>query len=253
MDGEIKRFIQVWTSAITCLCYCYYITPRIPSGLLRLLSLLPIFYLFIVLPLNLSSTNLGGFTAFLLVWLTNFKLLLFSFDQGPLSPPPPKLFHFISIACLPIKIKQEDENKSHETTKSTTVNPPIPRRVLLGIKFVLLGFIIYAYNYKQYLHQNIILVLYCCHVYLQLEITLAICAAPIRAILGFELEPQFNEPYLATSLQDFWGRRWNLMVTGILRPTIYAPIRRVSTHLIGSTWAPLPAVIAVFVVSGLDA
>lgn len=27
--------------------------------------------------------------------------------------------------------------------------------------------------------------------------------------LGGDLEPQANEPYLATSLKDFWGRRWN--------------------------------------------
>ncbi|KAJ6779053.1 LONG-CHAIN-ALCOHOL O-FATTY-ACYLTRANSFERASE 3-RELATED [Salix koriyanagi] len=33
----------------------------------------------------------------------------------------------------------------------------------------------------------------------------------VRILSGLELEPQFNDPYLSTSLQDFWGRRWNLM------------------------------------------
>lgn len=37
----------------------------------------------------------------------------------------------------------------------------------------------------------------------------------------------FDEPYLATSLQDFWGRRWNLMVSSIFRSAIYAPTRDV--------------------------
>ncbi|XP_044495204.1 probable long-chain-alcohol O-fatty-acyltransferase 7 [Mangifera indica] len=45
--------------------------------------------------------------------------------------------------------------------------------------------------------------------------------------------------------------RWNLVVTSILRSTVYTPIRRVSNHLIGRTLAPLPAVIAAFVVLGL--
>ncbi|XP_044495194.1 probable long-chain-alcohol O-fatty-acyltransferase 1 [Mangifera indica] len=166
-----------------------------------------------------------------------------------LSPPPSKLFYLISLACLPIKIKQEDEEKSQETPKSTTISPPLPRPVLLGINLALLDFITCVYSYKNYLHQNVLLVLYCCHVYRQLEITLAICAAPIRAIFGFELEPQFDGPHRAASLQDFWSCRWNLMVTSILRSTIYTVTRRVSTHLIGRTWAPLPTVIAVFVVS----
>ncbi|KAJ4725193.1 acyl-CoA--sterol O-acyltransferase 1-like [Melia azedarach] len=266
MDGEneINNFVQVWVLAITCLSYCYYIASRIPAGFSRLLSLLPIIYVFSILPLKLTTIHLGGFTAFLLVWLANFKLLLYAFDQGPLSPPPPKLFHFISIACLPIKIKQEppanciDEpfkTQSHQIKKQkpekSCPNPPIPRSILLPIKLVLLFMIFHAYTYKQYLHENVLLVLYCCHTYLQLEITLAVCAAPARAIFGFELEPQFNEPYLATSLQDFWGRRWNLMVTSILRPTVYNPIRNIFTRIIGRTWAQIPAVIAAFAVSGL--
>ncbi|TYI85324.1 hypothetical protein E1A91_D05G432600v1 [Gossypium mustelinum] len=93
--------------------------------------------------------------------------------------------------------------------------------------------------------------MYCVHIYIELELILALAATLARAMFGFEFEPQFNEPYLATSLQDFWGRRWNLMVTSILRPTVYYPIRRISTRLLGSRWASLPAIVVVFVVSGL--
>ncbi|KAJ6429979.1 hypothetical protein OIU84_021400 [Salix udensis] len=65
-----------------------------------------------------------------------------------------------------------------------------------------------------------------------------------------ELEPPSNEPYLSTSLQDFWGRRWNLMVTNLLRHTVYKPVRSSLGSLLGQ-WAPLPAVAASFLVSGL--
>ncbi|GLT66607.1 hypothetical protein SLA2020_389640 [Shorea laevis] len=41
------------------------------------------------------------------------------------------------------------------------------------------------------------------------------------------------------------------MVTSILRPTVYKPIRRISTRIVGPRWALLPAVIAAFLVSGL--
>ncbi|XWS11281.1 hypothetical protein CRYUN_Cryun38cG0070700 [Craigia yunnanensis] len=96
-----------------------------------------------------------------------------------------------------------------------------------------------------------VLTLYCSHIYLELEIALALWATPARVLLGFELEPHFNEPYLATSLQDFWGSRWNLMVTRILHPAVYKPIRRISTRIMGPKWASLPAVLGAFAVSGL--
>ncbi|GJY69403.1 hypothetical protein Tco_0472385 [Tanacetum coccineum] len=47
-------------------------------------------------------------------------------------------------------------------------------------------------------------------------------------VLGVDLDLPSNEPYLATSLQDFWGRRWNL-----------------------TDWAPFSAFMASFLVSGL--
>lgn len=84
-----------------------------------------------------------------------------------------------------------------------------------------------------------------------LEIMFAMVAALARATVGSKLEPQFDEPYLSTSLQDFWGRRWNIMVTSILRPTVYSPALRVWTRVLGRKWAPLPATFVTFMVSAV--
>ncbi|GJZ23792.1 long-chain-alcohol O-fatty-acyltransferase-like protein [Tanacetum coccineum] len=87
---------------------------------------------------------------------------------------------------------------------------------------------------------------------LGVELVLAITAYLTMFLkLGFEIEPQFNEPYLATSLQDFWGRRWNLMVSRILRPTVYDPVREITSPLIGKQYSQLPAIFLTFLVSGL--
>ncbi|KAL5548509.1 hypothetical protein UlMin_003740 [Ulmus minor] len=256
MDREIESFIKVWIIAITSFCYCYYIASRFPKGVLRFISLLPIF-LFIILHLDLHSIHLGGPTIFFLVWLGNFKLLLFSFDQGPLSSShQTNLFHFISIACLPIRIKQnppqittKTKNPSHQNPQKshprTQISSRVPKSVLLILKISTLALIITLYQYRPYLHQYTILALYCLHMYLGIELVLALIAIPAQTLFGLKIEPQFDEPYLSTSLQDFWGRRWNLMVTSILRPTTYDPIRRLSTHLIGSKFASLPAIVAI--------
>ncbi|KAJ4950340.1 hypothetical protein NE237_027172 [Protea cynaroides] len=252
MEDEIKSFIHVWVAAITSLFYCYFIAAKIPNGKLRFLSLLPVFYLFILLPFKLSSFHLGAPTFFYLTWLANFKLLLFSFDQPPLSlstKPTPSLLHFISIASLPIKIKQHPNSNPSQILK-TKENPYLSPLILV-CKALFFALVIRIYEYKTQLHPIVLLALYCCHTYLGLEIFLAIGASLARAFLGQELEPQFDEPYLSTSLQDFWGRRWNLMVTSILRPTVYNPIRSISTSILGRKWALLPAMLATFLVSGL--
>ncbi|KAF2577336.1 hypothetical protein F2Q68_00000986 [Brassica cretica] len=72
----------------------------------------------------------------------------------------------------------------------------------------------------------------------------------VFVIFGCDLEPHSNEPYLATSLQDFWGRRWNLMVPGILRQAVYTPIRQVSKRKLNSVLSLFLGFLVTFVVSG---
>lgn len=84
------------------------------------------------------------------------------------------------------------------------------------------------------------------------ELVLAMGAAQGHTLLQVEFKPQFDEPYLSASLQDFWDNRWNLMVTSIFCPIVYDPVRSMSKHAkIPRKWAPLPAVLATFFVSGL--
>ncbi|KAK4386931.1 Long-chain-alcohol O-fatty-acyltransferase [Sesamum angolense] len=240
VDPEFQALTQIWLTAIVSLIFCHQIAARIPTGASRLVSVLPVIYLFTTLPLRLSSIHLGAPTIFYLVWLGNFKLLLLSFNQGPLSATA--FLRFISVGLLPIKSKQTPSPESSSDHK---------RPFLLLLKCGLLAVIVASYKYREFLHPYLIMALYCCHVYLGVELILAITALPAKA-LGVELEPQFDEPYLATSLQDFWGRRWNLMVTSILRPTVYHPVRRISTRILGrSSWALAPAILATFLVSGL--
>ncbi|KAK8635784.1 hypothetical protein V6N13_004502 [Hibiscus sabdariffa] len=246
MVGEkISSFIQVWLIVVTSLCYCHAIGRTVPKGTTRLAFLLPVVCLFLFLPLKLDSPHLGGLTAFFIAWLANFKLLLFALDRGPLNSQV-SLPLFIALACLPIKIQHTPLSKPHPNkgiSSSSVVN--------YAVKVVLLGIILWAYDYIDYMHPYVIKLLYSLHIYFFLEIVLAIGAAVVRSFSGLELEPQFNEPFLSTSLQDFWGKRWNLMVTGILRPTVYEPALRFSSAVIGRKWAPLPSVFSTFVVSGV--
>lgn len=241
MDEEIINFIKVWILALASLTYCYFISLKLPKGIYRFLSLLPVFYCLTVPPLNLYTISLGGCTAFFLTWLGNFKLLLFSIDQGPLaSNPSIPLSHFIFIASLPVKLKSRVP-PSVKISKS-------PLNV--ATKLLVIALLIPFYQYKPTIHPKLLLAYYCCFMYLGLETILATIALLAEKFIGIGSEPQFNEPYLSTSLQDFWGRRWNLMVSNILRPIVYEPTRHISSKIIGRKMATLPALFSTFVVSG---
>ncbi|KAI8010224.1 putative long-chain-alcohol O-fatty-acyltransferase 1 [Camellia lanceoleosa] len=254
MEGEIKNLLQVWFSITASLCYCYFISSKLPKGKYRLLSLLPIFFLFTLLPLHLSSAFIASVTAFFITWLASFKLLLFSFDLGPLSSNPPQpLFLFIIIACLPIRTKQQQNPNPQRPSKiSEKSSKPTNLPLNLASELVVLSLLIgVVHAYRELLHSTILLILYCCMVFLMVDVLVALSNAAVRATVGLELEPPSDEPYLSTSLQDFWARRWNLMVTNTLRHTIYKPVRSACEPILGRECASLPAVLSAFLVSGL--
>ncbi|CAI9086896.1 OLC1v1020819C1 [Oldenlandia corymbosa var. corymbosa] len=257
MDGdqnEMVNFIMVWVVVLASLCYCHMIGSHFSSAtIIRPLALLPVICLFVVLPMNLTTISLGGTTAFFVAWLANFKLLLFAFDQGPLSSnPPTPLPYFIALACLPIKAAHQ-QYQSHPKSTNEKIQKPLnghKSTINYASKITILAIVMLTVKHA---HSNpwFMLLIYCAFLYLALELILAMTAGLARGLMRAELEPQFDEPYLATSLQDFWGKRWNLMASKILRPTVYDPVRSFCEPMAGRKWSPIPAVMATFLVSGL--
>ncbi|CAH2069876.1 unnamed protein product [Thlaspi arvense] len=169
----------------------------------------------------------------------NLKLILFCFDQGPLYPLPSNLFKFICFTSFPVKLQQNPKPQNQLPTW------------FFAVKVAIFGVVLHAYDYKQNLPPILQLCLHPLHLYLELEVLLTLLKVLVIITLGCDLEPQFNEPYLATSLQDFWGRRWNLMVCAILRSAVYNPVRRVCEYLMSSDYAMLIGLLATFLVSGV--
>ncbi|CAH1444338.1 unnamed protein product [Lactuca virosa] len=234
-EGDTNTLI-FFSTTVAALSYSYFISSKLPKGICRLISLIPIFCLLTIVPLLLSSAFTTAVANLFITWLANFKLLLFAFDQGPLYPPK-SFIHFITVASLPVKLRSD----SFKLKKKSPFNLWIE----ILISPVLIGFV---YKNKEKLNHHIVLGIYCALVFLLVDILVFVSNAVIWAVVGVKLEPPSDEPYLATSLQDFWGRRWNLMVTNILRHTVYKPVKSVFP---GKDWASLPAIIATFVVSGL--
>ncbi|CAM8903193.1 unnamed protein product [Rhodiola kirilowii] len=232
--SEIIRFIQTWLIVYFSLTYSFLTAKLVSPGKIRFLLISPVVCLFLLLPLRLTSVQLGGTTAFFISWLATFKLILFSFNKGPLSSDPNiSLLRFIPTGSLPIKINPKSKldatprgQLAPETDPDSQIWKPAMR---YAVKAMLLAVLFKLYDFKARLQPTAILFLYCFHIYFWLEFMLSVVGAAARTGLGLQLEPQFNEPYLATSLKDFWGKRWNLVVTSILRPTVYEPTMNIIT------------------------
>ncbi|TKW22076.1 hypothetical protein SEVIR_4G205100v4 [Setaria viridis] len=210
----------------------------------RLIALVPVLALLVALPFSVPLYSARGLAAFFLVWLGEFKLLLLAFGRGPLDPALRPL-PFAFTAALPVKLRQ---SRIQQADAAAAAARPVTETVALpllssGIKVAVMASVFrLLFRSKEAMHPYAASALYGVAMYCFLD-SLLPCLAVTGRALGMEMEPQFDKPYLSSSLRDFWGRRWNLMVSAALRPAVYDPVR-------ARLGAPA-GVFAAFLVSGL--
>lgn len=97
----------------------------------------------------------------------------------------------------------------------------------LLFKFVCLVLITYSYTFREAMHVGLLSMVYSFDIYVACSLIFEGIAAVVSPVMGIELEAAFNKPFRAHSLADFWGKRWNLLVSNLLRVSIYDPVLRV--------------------------
>ncbi|KAL6650477.1 hypothetical protein ACP70R_009402 [Stipagrostis hirtigluma subsp. patula] len=215
--------------------YARAASSRLRTGFPRLAALLPVVAFLAAAPFAFSfSAIVRGLAAFFLAWLAAFKVILLAAGRGPLDPALPVL-PFVFTAALPVKLSPGGAGAAASKEKSVSL-------VSCAAKVAVMAALLHVYRFKDQLHLYVRLALYGVHMYCFLDLLLP-CIAAAGGALGMEVEPQFDRPYLASSLRDFWGRRWNLMVSAVLRPSVYDPVRARAGKAAG--------VLATFLVSGL--
>ncbi|CAL5048986.1 unnamed protein product [Urochloa decumbens] len=219
--------------------YARFAAASVRPGPRRLLALTPVLALLVALPFSIPLYSARSLAAFFLVWLGEFKLLLLAFGRGPLDPALRPL-PFVFTAALPVKLRQPRSPDAAVTAEKTTALPLLSSGIKVAVMASVFGLLS---RYSQSMHPYAAFALFGVVIYCLLDSLLPCLAMAGKAAMGMEMEPQFNKPYLSSSLQDFWGRRWNLMVSAVLRPAVYDPVR--ARH------GAAAGVLASFLVSGL--
>ncbi|RLM75269.1 putative long-chain-alcohol O-fatty-acyltransferase 1 [Panicum miliaceum] len=225
--------------------YARAVSSRLRPGIPRLTALLPVAAFLAAAPLAFSSSaTIRGVAAFFLAWLGVFKVALLAVGLGPLDPALPVL-PFLFIAALPVKLVTRGggggTRPAGEAAAASERRAPA-FLVSCAAKVAVMAALLHAYRFKERLPLYARLAMYGVHMYCFFDLLLP-CIAAAACALGMEAEPQFDRPYLASSLRDFWGRRWNLVVPAVLRPSVYGPVRARAGRAAG--------VLAAFLVSGL--
>ncbi|OEL12767.1 putative long-chain-alcohol O-fatty-acyltransferase 4 [Dichanthelium oligosanthes] len=216
--------------------YARQVATFVRPGLIRLLFLAPVLALLLVLPFAAPLYSTRGTAAFFFVWLGEFKLLLLAFGRGPLDPALCPV-RFVFTATLPVKLLRQGPDAAAGADNKAA----LPLRSS-SIKVAIMVALLQVFKGKDQMHPYAAFALYGVYMYCFLDFLLP-CLAALGRALGMGLEPQFDKPYRSASLQDFWGRRWNLMASAVLRPAVYMPVR-------ARLGAPT-GVLATFLVSGL--
>lgn len=88
--------------------YTYYAARRLPRGFPRLVAVIPVVVMYIILPWQVSTLHMKGFTGFAFMWIGSFRLLMLCFDVGPLATPwaQSNLFNFMAVAVFPVKLRE---------------------------------------------------------------------------------------------------------------------------------------------------
>lgn len=196
---------------------------------------------FLALPGWVALGNVRGTIAFMLCWTCPSKLLLLCFDISLDSPPSwstSHFSHFLSSSLLPIRV----------------IPPSSPLRLRVPLLFALATSLLFNLVALYPLP-----LLYFATLYTALQLSHSIYALLMYAFFHVDLLPAFNHPFAATSLADFWGHRWNLSATSMLRATVYEPVLwillrgKAAAAAKGRvpTWARAVALWATFAASGL--
>lgn len=244
MASELRAL--AWTTLLVPVCTVYARSAcrRLRPGRARLAALFPTFPVFVYLPCLFNSLHLRLLSTFFHTWLATNKLILLALDLGPLHPSLP-LLPFLLCAGLPIKLRAAQQPTKTNDSASAPGGPPMADLLVpCARSFLFLTCLAALHPHTGPLPLYVLHYLYCAQIFLTLDLVFSSAGLVAATLLGGAgMERQFRAPLVVASVNDFWGRQWNLMAVDLLRASAYGPVR--------ARWGRDAGVLAAFLMSGV--
>ncbi|KAG2437113.1 hypothetical protein HYH02_011369 [Chlamydomonas schloesseri] len=196
-----------------------------------------------------ESMVLSGCVGLTVMWVANFKLLAYTGNRGALAHPEVQASSLVwaALLVLPFFPAKSGRQPASSSSAMAALGVLLKLGVFLGLSVVLL-----APQGVPPAARHV-----CYAVYMWMFVSLCLDAAmPLSGALlgagqrkktgasgssssgggGLALQPAMDGPYAATSVREFWGRRYNQIVSATLLETVYKPIVQ------GKWVAPAPPV-----------
>lgn len=223
-DRFVSRLTILFCVSCVISLWCWFFVRPLRSSLHRLLSALPVVALTSI-PATLfyrDSTNesvLYYYCVTNYLWLLNLKLIALVLDRGPLIAFSARPLLFSWVLLFPINVE------AHNGKKKGGLNPKEAQGVLVGMMGKVLGCMCFARGVIAFWEYGAIRdfclswLMYCL-----LTAVMEFTSYVSLVVLGIELMPHFDRPWMTTSISEFWSIRWNLVIGALLRDLIYDPI-----------------------------
>lgn len=208
-DVAVLFCICTWVSSFRLLALCFGHGPLAESWVSASFVR---FHVTLALPIRLSKSSTGT---------THSQDVLRGGDKGTSEP---------ATYAPPAGVKDSEPSRQRRVGDGDdrrAVAQPLPWQLLLAsatLKTALLALTTWLYLHRARLPPLALSAIYAANLFLFVTAVSEVLSAAAALLLRTHLETPFDRPYLAGSLEDFWGRRWNLIVSACLREVVYDPV-----------------------------
>eukprot|EP01116_Phalansterium_solitarium_P014173 TRINITY_DN31722_c0_g1_i1.p1 TRINITY_DN31722_c0_g1~~TRINITY_DN31722_c0_g1_i1.p1 ORF type:complete len:382 (+),score=61.74 TRINITY_DN31722_c0_g1_i1:101-1147(+) len=215
-------FVTICTGNFFLVLYEYCFVRSLRAGFPRFQASLPAFLWFLWAPNYVFARETHSawiilMTAFLSFWAT-FKLFAFCLGRGQLT----NITSFVAFTCgllFPIRVQTAEDLKQGTRFQQQWTWQKLFASCLIKV-FVATALV------ATYVAVDIMWVrrlLFPVGIYVIASLMMD-GVSGFANVCGVPVMTHFNEPYMASSVNDFWSNRWNLTASSVLRDAVYYPV-----------------------------
>lgn len=196
-------------------------------GFLRAFAVLPVVAGNLIAP-KLFCRGLDAITvilvAFNTMWLCSFKACAWALNRGPLATARLTWTQFVATYVAPLTPKLDGGSGGEKGRLGESAGGAGAMLRKWVAKMALIGGVVALLVAQPSMPGMLRTVLMTFGLYGLLSSIMDGPAVLLTGLLGMELSPHFDSPWLSHSVSSFWNKRWDLAAGNTLRTTVFDPI-----------------------------